>query len=88
MARKTAASTIVAGFASRLRLTRELYGQRVGNPLLSQKEFAAAVGIEAETYRRYERGETEPPLATLARIRAVTGVSLDFLVAGSVPTAA
>lgn len=44
--------------------------------------FAARLGIEAERYRRYERDETEPDIETLAKIRRITGVSLDHLVAG------
>lgn len=46
------------------------------------EEFALAVGLKAETYRRYERGETEPNIKTLAKIRQITGINLNFLVAG------
>lgn len=35
-----------------------------------------------EAYRRYERGETEPKLSTLVKIRNTTGVPLDWLIAG------
>lgn len=37
---------------------------------------------QAETYRRWERGETEPDIAALCRISELTGASLDFLLAG------
>ena len=69
-------------FALRLVETRRAFGIRTGRPELDQKDFAAALGVEGETYRRYERGETEPKLATLARIREVTGTPLDWLICG------
>lgn len=59
-----------------------------GKKELSQADFAEKLGIAAETYRRYERGETEPPLAVLARIRDITGASLNALVAGEIDRAA
>lgn len=69
-------------FAARLIQSREAYGTRTGRPDLDQKEFAEIVGIEAETYRRYERGETEPKLSTLVKIKRITGVPLDWLITG------
>ena len=65
-------------FAVRLEAARVLTGLDMG-------QFAAAIGVEAETYRRYERGETEPNVATMQKIRKATGVSLDFLIAGIRP---
>jgi len=53
---------------------------------MDQKEFAAILGFgegQIETYRRYERGETEPPLRVLAQIHRTTGASLDDLIGGS-----
>ncbi len=88
MATRTRASEVVPGFAERLAHTRTGYGKKIGDRDMHMGKFAAALGLEAETYRRYERGETEPSLAVLARVRDVTGVSLDYLVAGDVPTAA
>ena len=49
-------------------------------------EFARALGVEVDTYRRWERGETEPSVEHLTKIHALTSVSLDFLVAGRLPT--
>lgn len=49
---------------------------------LNKKQFAEKIGIEAETYRRYERGETEPNFDTLVKIRNFAGISLDVLIAG------
>jgi transcriptional regulator with XRE-family HTH domain len=47
--------------------------------------MAEALGLIDETYRRYERGEAQPTLETLADIRRVTGISLDVLIAGQKP---
>ena len=71
-------------FAARLRALRQTYGVQIGQPLLSREEFAAMLNLEGETYRRYERAETEPPLRVLARLRQVTGASLNALVAGEI----
>lgn len=53
-----------------------------GRPNLDRGAFAAAIGLEAQTYRRYELAETEPNLDTLRKIREVTGISLDVLIYG------
>ena len=50
--------------------------------------FARALGLAPETYRRYERAETEPNIYLLKRIyevTEVTSVTLDFIVAGVMP---
>lgn len=75
-------------FARRLIELREFYGAATGRPNLSQKDFAQILGFgegQKETYRRYERGETEPNMRTLAEIHRVTGASLDLLISGSFP---
>jgi transcriptional regulator with XRE-family HTH domain len=64
-------------FARRLRRVRAAYGTDVGQPKLTAEEFSARLSVNAKTYRRYERGEVEPPLETLANIRRLTNVSLD-----------
>lgn len=53
-----------------------------GRPKITMGEFAVIIGIAEETYRRYERGETEPSLATLTKLRRLTNVSLDYLITG------
>lgn len=65
-------------FASRL---RELRLSMPGRP--TQQAFATiTLGMpEAETYRRWERAETEPDITTLQFIVEKTGVSLDWLLA-------
>lgn len=70
-------------FARRLRQLRESYGVLVrGNPKYTADAFAKELGIEAETYRTYERGDSEPNLATLKKIREITRHSLDTLITG------
>jgi transcriptional regulator with XRE-family HTH domain len=71
-------------FAWRLRATRRAYGGLTGQPNLSARQFARILGIFPERYRRYERGELEPPLSVLTSLRRVTGVSLDRLVSGDI----
>lgn len=47
--------------------------------------LARAIGLEEETYNRYERAETEPNLFTLAKIAETTRTSLDQLIRGRKP---
>ena len=75
MARPTKSSGNRTPFAQRLETTRTRTG-------LSMEDFAVAIGLKPETYRRYERGETEPNINTLSKIRQMTGINLNFLVAG------
>jgi len=75
MPRPTKSAKDRTPFAQRLETTRLRTG-------LSMEDFASAVGLKAETYRRYERGETEPNVRTLAEIRRLTKINLNFLVAG------
>lgn len=63
-------------FASRLKSARILAGFK------TQKDFADAISVEHETYRRWERAETEPNIATLAKIASECDVSLDSLILG------
>jgi transcriptional regulator with XRE-family HTH domain len=49
---------------------------------MEQVEFAREIGVEAETYRTYERGRSQPKFAVLERICERTGVSLDWLIRG------
>jgi transcriptional regulator with XRE-family HTH domain len=75
-------------FATRLKALRQSYGIDIGEPGLTQEEFAKRLGLQGETYRRYERGETEPPLRVLAAIRRLTGINLNSLIAGEIDRAA
>lgn len=78
-------SSARSGFAERLAATRRGFGQRTARPGLTAQDFAAVLGLEPERYRKYERGEREPPLWVLQRITQITGVSLDHLVGGRPP---
>lgn len=66
-------------FATRLREQRELRNFQ------SAEAFANEIGVQAATYRQWERGGTEPGIANLVKIQRGLGVSLDYLIAGIVP---
>jgi transcriptional regulator with XRE-family HTH domain len=68
-------------FAKRLGAVRLAYGAVTGRPGLPRVTFALELGLERNTYSRYERGEVEPPLMVLAAVRRLTGISLDYLIA-------
>lgn len=57
-------------FCSRL---KERRGQ------LTQAAFAKQLGMNQQTYQRYESGVREPDLETLHQIGVLTGVSVDWL---------
>ena len=57
-------------FCSRL---RECRGQ------LTQAAFAKQLGMNQQTYQRYESGVREPDLETLHQIGVSTGASVDWL---------
>lgn len=59
-----------------------LKSARILAGFVTAKEIADALDLEVETYRRYERGETDPNLATLLKIRKLTDTSLDKLISG------
>lgn len=59
-------------FFNRLRSCREKKG-------ISQEDTARELDIRYSTYRRYERGGTEPTISDAARIADFFGVSLDYL---------
>lgn len=72
--------------AARRKFAARLVAIRVAAGFESKAAFARALGVGGETYNRWERGETEPNIFNLGKIRSLTGASLDFLIAG-VPTA-
>ena len=69
-------SSSLPSFCLKLKSARILAGYE------SAKDSANDLGLEVETYRRYERGETDPNLATLLAIRRLTKQSLDVLISG------
>lgn len=68
---------------ARERFAKRLKAARVMKGFETQKDFAEEVGLEPETYRRYERAETEPTIGSLIRISHRLEVTLDFLIAGA-----
>lgn len=72
----------IKNIAERLIATRVAYSAVTGNPKLSAAKFSALLDVEPERYRRYERGEVEPSIEVLQRLRALTGISLDYLLCG------
>jgi len=49
------------------------------------RSFSRLLGYAENRYRRYESGESAVPVELLARIRKLTGLSLDWLVMGQPP---
>lgn len=74
-----------SAFARRMIGVREAFALTEGRSDLDQKQFATMLKIGHEAYRRYERGETQSKLATLIKIRNLTGTPLDWLIAGISP---
>ena len=63
------------GFGERVRVARERLN-------LKQDELAAALGTDAGTVSRWERGKGYPQTVQLARLATALGESLDHLVLG------
>lgn len=72
-----AATKVRREFADRLRSVR------LGAGFTTAEEFATMLGMkQPETYRRWERGETEPNITFLRLIAKSTGIDLNFLING------
>jgi transcriptional regulator with XRE-family HTH domain len=69
-------------WADRLISARKLAGYD------QREDFAKALNIEYETYSRYERGETEPRIATWIKVRQLTGQTIDSIFLNARETAA
>src|SRR5713101_4956326 len=50
---------------------------------LQQADFARELGVSQSQLSKYERGETEPSLQILVKLKERFGKSLDWLVLGS-----
>lgn len=48
----------------------------------SAASFAELLTVNEHTYRRWERGEMQPPLDVLVEIARASGQSIDFLLTG------
>ena len=67
---------LMHAFGRRLRAARITAGYEEAT------DFASDLGLEPPRYRKYERGESMPPLDVLAAIVRTTGRSLDWLMLG------
>lgn len=76
MARDRHAARLMRDFGRRLRAARITAGYD------EAADFAAVLGLESPRYRRYERGESMPPLDVLEDIADRTRRSLDWLLLG------
>lgn len=76
---QTRYNQIMRTFAARLRTAREAAGYP------SAQRFAGVLGIEPHTYRKYERGKSEPNFETLMRICEMLNVEVGYLLPRSIP---
>lgn len=65
----------VPGWAQRLTAARTMTGD-------NQTAFAKKLGMSQQRYGAYETGKSEPSVDTWAKISALSGVSLDFIISG------
>lgn len=71
------------GFAKRLLQARLDAGARRGK-ILTQTAVADAMGVSQVTVGRWESGETEPDLSTIAKLARVLGVDPKDLAFGPI----
>lgn len=76
MAGTKTTARLMRAFGMRLRAARITAGY------VSAADFSSDLGIDEYRYRKYERGESVPPLDVLESISKITGRSLDFLLLG------
>lgn len=67
---------MMRSFGRRLRAARITAGYE------NASELAVELGIQGPAYRKYERGESLPPLEVLDDIRRLLGCTLDWLLIG------
>jgi transcriptional regulator with XRE-family HTH domain len=67
-----------ADFGARLKALRKQHN-------ILQKELAAKLGVQRAQLNKYESGLHAPPLEKIARIAAIFGVTVDYLVTGNQP---
>ena len=62
------------------RFGKNLVAARIVKNYLNAADFAKALDIGEQRYRKYERGESMPPIDVLREMRRLLGVTLDWLV--------
>lgn len=50
------------------------------NAGMTQQDVARLLGVERTTYVKYEKGNSDPPTATLVRLADYFSVSVDYLI--------
>jgi len=65
---------------------RRLKAARLDAGFENAEIFAEVLGISASRYRKYERGESFPPLDILERIALRLGLDLDWVMLGTPST--
>lgn len=60
------------------KLTEKLKEQRTKQKL-DRKQCALLLGLEPDTYRKYERGTRQPDLETLIKIAEFYKISTDYI---------
>jgi transcriptional regulator with XRE-family HTH domain len=76
MAVSSELSQLKKRFGGRLQAARVMTGYN------DAESFAADVGVQGHTYRKWERGDAWPPLDKLIVIAELTNTTLDFLLRG------
>lgn len=61
---------------------RRLRAARITSGYEEAADFAEELGISSPRYRKYERGESMPPLDVLEDIARITERSLDWILSG------
>lgn len=61
---------------------RRIEEARLGMGVAKQADFAKMLGLEAETYRTYERGRSRPSIETFKKIEKISGKSFEWLIGG------
>jgi transcriptional regulator with XRE-family HTH domain len=59
--------------------SKRLKDARIKADYASAAQFAGVLGMEPHTYRKYERGQSEPNLETLTRICELLDVTPNYL---------
>lgn len=70
------ASQLKSDFGERLIHLRKQLGYK------EAVDMADAIGVDQNTYTRWERGETYPQVPNLLKLKRVTGVTADYLFFG------
>ena len=68
--------TFTKNLGNRIKAARLIHGDLTG------AEAARRLGVEPHAFRRWERGETSPPVDKVVGFAALVSVSVDWLLTG------